>query len=313
MRRITFPAQAAPDDIGMLKRGWWLTLAIAALAFFGTAVAAWSILPIWQPDWVIAHVRFGDPLVRALVARHGPTHDAFARHGWSAFPLGDGVWPTRLPDQLRGAPKSACLTACRLHAKAPSPGHRLVATWIILHLSGERPDQRLIDRLLDSLEHDGLVGRTSSLVHLAALGVPRALPLALTLLQSPDPELRRAAATALGLWGDPDARRPFVSQQPVRWSETPGRIGAPTAVEPLINALADPDRQVRILAFRALAAIGDARAAPALFAALGDSIPIDRQLRELLLAWKDPLLVAGVTARAIADDLLVIARWGGPR
>ena len=145
---------------------------------------------------------------------------------------------------------------------------------------------------------------------LAALGEPRALPKAVLLLKHPDPRLRIAAAWALGSWGDPDARKPFARRRPVRWRETPGRVGAPAAVEPLIEALADPDRRVRASACYALASIGDLRAANAFLPALKDVMPLSDWLRDLLIAWPDAELVAGVSALATADDLLLIASWG---
>lgn len=309
--RITFPTLMTSENRGMPRNRWWLALAFVALACLATAMAAWMILPRWRPDWVIAHVRMGDPLVRALVARYGPTHDGLAMHGWrSPPPSSDGAWVYRLPALLRDASPSACATACRLHAEAPSPGHRLVATWILIQLTVERCDDRVVDRLINSIKHDGLIGRTDSLRHLAAWGEPRALPLAIDLLRSPDADLRRTAVTNLGCWGDPYARNPFRGKWLGPWHVTPGRVGTPAAVDPLIVTLGDPDRQVRIAAIYALASIGDTRAAPALWSALGEVIPLNRQLEGTLMMWKDPSLVAAVSALAIADDLLVIAAWG---
>ena len=97
--------------------------------------------------------------------------------------------------------------------------------------------------------------------------VGHAVPLSknIEMLQSEDPLKRRAAATALG------------------------KAGSPEALTPLIKALVDDDHFVRSLAARALGALGDPRAVPALISLLKDTQDKVRSAALLALArLQDP-------------------------
>ena len=91
-----------------------------------------------------------------------------------------------------------------------------------------------------------------------------------------DKNIRLKAAQALGHVGDDRAVAPLLAAHfDVSWSvhEAAGaalaQIGA-AAVEPLLNALEDNNREVRVNAARALAEIGDDRAVAPLTALLAD-------------------------------------------
>lgn len=110
-----------------------------------------------------------------------------------------------------------------------------------------------------------------------------------------DPNVREAAANALGDLGDHAAIEPLIDLLNEPWSISGGphdagvraltKIGS-AAVEPLIaalknakrssNPMMDPDQNLRIGCVRALGMIGDPRAIDALLKALSDNIPIVR-------------------------------------
>jgi hypothetical protein len=99
-------------------------------------------------------------------------------------------------------------------------------------------------------------------------------PTLIAALQDPAPEVRQCAALALRLRPDPRAAQPLADalSDPDALSarlavDALAAIGQP-AVPALLNVLAADSSSARLGALRALAAIGDTRAIPALFAAL---------------------------------------------
>ncbi len=98
-------------------------------------------------------------------------------------------------------------------------------------------------------------------------------PLAEALQDGPDPAVRAYAALTLG------------------------HCGHPGAVAPLVGALADPEKQVRMVAGRALAGLGPV-AVPALIAALGDRSWVVRyRATEALGSIADPRVPAALVER----------------
>jgi HEAT repeat protein len=95
---------------------------------------------------------------------------------------------------------------------------------------------------------------------------------------SDDPQIRAVAAEVLGLRGAVDASRMLVDQLvgdesrevKVRSARALGRIGAPTAVKPLQDALTTPWPELRAVSARALGQLGAPGSVPALVACLDD-------------------------------------------
>jgi HEAT repeat protein len=109
---------------------------------------------------------------------------------------------------------------------------------------------------------------------LAALPHADTTPVLIAALQDPAPEVRQCAALALRLHPDPRAAQPLAAAlaDPDALSarlavDALAAIGQP-AVPALLDVLAVDSPSARLGALRALAAIGDTRAIPALFAAL---------------------------------------------
>ena len=116
-----------------------------------------------------------------------------------------------------------------------------------------------------------------------ALGVAEEGILAylITPLEDDDPEMRRAAAYALGKLGDQRAVEPlrkalYDDHDKVR-REAVKSLGQLKAVEALIEALGNPDDTIRNLAVHALDDLKDPRAVEPLIAALGDEDSSVRQ------------------------------------
>ncbi len=111
------------------------------------------------------------------------------------------------------------------------------------------------------------IALTALIISIILPAAGRADPVAknIELLQSGDPLKKRAAATALG------------------------KTGSPEALTPLIKALVDDDHFVRSMAARALGSLGDRRAVPALISLLQDTQDKVRSAALLALAkLKDP-------------------------
>jgi len=108
-------------------------------------------------------------------------------------------------------------------------------------------------------------------------------------LEDPEPEVRAAAAWALGIHPAADHRDAVISalqrrleDQPwVAWvaAEALARYGE-AALDALIDGLRHPHPQVRVLAARALARIASPRSIPALAAALEDPSLLVRHFAE---------------------------------
>jgi HEAT repeat protein len=112
---------------------------------------------------------------------------------------------------------------------------------------------RVLDRLRgrDRAEVASALGRAGS---------AEALPALLRLLRDEFPEVRAAAAIAVGSLGNPKAADPLVAQMKVerekwprvRMADASPKVKARPAIEPLIAWLGESDQDVRAAAFQAL-------------------------------------------------------------
>lgn len=134
--------------------------------------------------------------------------------------------------------------------------------------------QRLLLELSNSIDRSAIQG--AGWVSANAIG---------DVLTDDLPELRMAAATALGKIGDADAVGPLVQRLNdsdervrVRAARSCGRIGDPRAVEPLIERLSDPVVDVRRATANALGRIGTQQSIDALRRLLDDESEAVRRI-----------------------------------
>jgi len=86
----------------------------------------------------------------------------------------------------------------------------------------------------------------------------------MTVMDAVEARKRGDLATLLDLLSDTDIRTRWAAAQQL------GKLGDPGAIEPLVRRLQAADDGLRVSAIRALAAIGDASAAPALIETAGN-------------------------------------------
>jgi len=141
---------------------------------------------------------------------------------------------------------------------------------------GEIGDSQAVEPLIAALKDEA---RLYAAKALGEIGDPRAVDPLIAALKVESQWTREAAAEALGKIGDPRAVKPLIAtaiNRDEEWGwvcEAAARalvqIGAP-AVEPLIAALKDENKDTRLCAAKALGLIGDSRALEPLIAALED-------------------------------------------
>ena len=116
--------------------------------------------------------------------------------------------------------------------------------------------------LISLLQHPGDDVRWQTAIALGEIGDPEAVEPLIALMKDRDRYVRSRAAVALGLIGKPAIHR---LKDVLKNGTVTARCGAaaalgrtkdPEAIEPLINALADPEPEVRVDAASALAEIG---------------------------------------------------------
>lgn len=142
-----------------------------------------------------------------------------------------------------------------------------------------------------------------------ALGVAEAaiLPYLITSLEDDAPEMRWAAAYALGKLGDQRAVEPlrkalYDDQDKVR-REAVKSLAQLKAVEPLIGVLRDEESTVRTGYCDALGHLGDARAVQPLIECLKDSSELVRQAAaEALGEIGDPRAIEPLKARLATEQ-----------
>lgn len=154
----------------------------------------------------------------------------------------------------------------------PTPRVRRQAAETLARLGG--PDA--VDALLHmTRDHPDLVDE-EILEALGELGDPRAVPHLRSVLESPRPSLRRAAARSLSQIGGADAVQALIlgaanrEDPDLRRAALQGlrRLGATEAEAVVVDAVLDPLPSVRVAAAEAVAELGIASAAPRLRRAL---------------------------------------------
>ncbi|MFW5959045.1 MAG: HEAT repeat domain-containing protein [Natronomonas sp.] len=164
--------------------------------------------------------------------------------------------------------------------------------------------QRLLLELSNSIDRSAIEG--AGWVSANAIG---------DVLTDDLPELRMAAATALGKIGDADAVGPLVQRLGdsdervrVRAARSCGRIGDPRAVDPLIERLSDPVVEVRRATANALGRIGTQRSIGALRSLLDDESEAVRRIAVDGLGNANDPRAAETLVEALNDESDVVAR-----
>jgi len=146
-----------------------------------------------------------------------------------------------------------------------------------------------VEHLITTLELGNKDVKKASVTALGDIGDRRAADILIPLLEDNDAEVKEAAVVALGKIGDERAVKPLIRS--LNFDENPGvrgksaralaKIGDFLAVDHLIAALGDKDKEVRKDAVTALGIIGHEKALNQLITALKDS---DEDLRKIC-AW----------------------------
>lgn len=151
---------------------------------------------------------------------------------------------------------------------------------------GELADPRAIEQLVSALQYRGLSAdkdlpvRVAAAIALGKLGDPQAIEPLVAILQGRkfapgDVPVRSAIVTALGDLANPLVVEPLITalkDAPIRDSVVVsfGKLGD-YALEPLLKALKDKDKTVRMSAAAALGELGNPQGVEPLIAALGDN------------------------------------------
>ena len=128
-------------------------------------------------------------------------------------------------------------------------------------------------------------------------------------LSSDIPELRMAAANALGTLGESNAIPPLLKtlqdEDPrvrIRVCDALGKLGHPGAVEQLIGQLDDPNGRIRLAAANALGNIGNGKALQALLNMLRDENPEIRRISAVALGNARSVRAVQPLADALSDE-----------
>jgi peptidylprolyl isomerase len=175
--------------------------------------------------------------------------------------------------KVGGAPAAA---AAATHLADHEPVLRATAALALARMADTTRVDDVVARLGE--EDDASVLWTLARACEAARATPRVIESLLDLLEHRSPVVRGATARALGRLGDARALRPLLPflidgewRVRVETCEALGRIGDAAALESLMASAVDPIHHVREAAVTALGKIGDSRATDALLTALGDT------------------------------------------
>ena len=283
-----------------------LAAALALVFIVGSIGIAWLSLPSLAPDIVLAHVRFADPVARALIAKHGDSFAGFAASSGPsvAIPQID-PWRWSLDmHRMRGDPEAALVSAI--------DGRRPGCVFLAVALLAEYRDARCSgaarkgqrwsghftsasDAALLSAAEPGRPPGTRVLAQrvLAGQGVDAALPLIVVGLEDADPLVRARTAYLLGHWGDAWELHAWDrSGRGIRSEPRPGVFGARRACPALVRRLAsETDRFVRFQLVAALAFIRDETTDTAIIAAIARDGVVAHSHR-WLMTWSSPRIRA---------------------
>ncbi|NLB00605.1 MAG: HEAT repeat domain-containing protein [Methanomicrobiales archaeon] len=163
-----------------------------------------------------------------------------------------------------------------------------------------------VEPLTASLRSGSVDVRWMAAVTLGDIGDPTAIPALIDALDDEDTYVRSRAALALGAIGEP-ARTEIIAalssgSEHIRQSAVMalGRLGDESSIPPLIEALSDPDNEVRRQARSALGDIGKP-AIPPLVGALGSE-------NELL--WRETIAAFGLIGKPAIPALTMAFRHG---
>ena len=184
--------------------------------------------------------------------------------------------------------------------------------------SGVRSYDDLLAIVRDPAADTGIRLKVSWL--LGRLGDKRAVYALLAAIRDKEPDVRRAAAQALGELHHRRAARPLIGAMlndedvgvRAAAANALGELGDRRAFEPLMSSLGNPgeDPRVRGMAAEALAGLSDRRAVPALITGLSDPAPEVRFWCAFALGeLGDPFALAELE-RVTATDDAVVPGWG---
>ncbi len=174
-------------------------------------------------------------------------------------------------------------------------------------------DPRAVQPLIAALNDPSQSVRMDAVRALSAIKDPEAVEPLITTLKDPGSDIRSDVVSALGEIGDPRAIPPLIAALATkvpadvnyRAATALGKMG-PTAVDPLIATLKNPDPQVRRGAAKALGEISDPRAAIVLLNAL-------HQRDMLIIAGADLFFIRRIDLPSSDELIQALSQFGDAR
>jgi len=264
----------------------------------------------WAADALIKHGRQAIPTLMAALSAGGTTKDNAIR---ALVALGKDSAP-RLRFLLadRGSYAAAAEALAKIGGigtdallKAAYCADNKVRAAAVSQLAAQKRPGALKAALDNLSSTDKLAQIDAAIAGLGVLADPAGAPALLPFLEKKDK--RTAAATSLGLIGDPCAVEPLLAQIPA--GDPPyrraavlalSRIGAP-AVPALVRELKASDPVMRRSAAGALVGTRSAAATPALIAALSDSDALVRAPAARALGWHGNASAVDALVKALPD------------
>jgi HEAT repeat protein len=199
--------------------GLWLTVGAGALVLLGGgALGAWILAPRWQPDWVLAHSPWVEPLLRAETARHStdvPSWEFRSR----ICDLGEDAFPGLRRGLAHHDPHVRTAAVGGLQSLFENgdadPASREALRGLVLHdpdaavrrlalatlLVGSAADESAV--LVQAIVDTDAVTRATAAGAMELHPHAEHLPLLVHAAQDADGSVRTAAITGLGAHGEP--------------------------------------------------------------------------------------------------------------